>query len=76
MGSRDWEGSIERRTNATAFFPLMNRNLPANRSDHAFGTLLLTQGQRYYIEALQQEGAGGDNLASAPWCRPHRPAPR
>jgi len=69
-----WNGSRqftteERRTNATAFFPAMNPNLPANRSDYAFGAIELTAGQRYFIEALQKEGGGGDNLALA-WSRP------
>src|SRR2546423_220692 len=62
-GSRDWDGSIDRRTNATAIFPSMNPNLPANRSDYAYGTITLTSGQRYYIETLHKEGTGGDNLA-------------
>ncbi len=61
-GSRDWDG-VDRRTGATGFFPTMNGALPANRSDYAYGTLTLTQGQRYYIEALQTEGGGGDNVA-------------
>lgn len=62
-GSRDWDGSIERRTNATYIFPTMNPGLPANRSDYAVGSITLTQGQRYYIEAIQAEGGGGDNIA-------------
>ena len=62
-GVRDWDGAIDRRTNATSIFPSMNPNLPANRSDYAYGTITLTQGQRYYIEAIQAEGAGGDNIA-------------
>ncbi len=62
-GSRDWDVSIDRRTNATAIFPAMNPNLPANRSDYAYGTITLAAGQRYYIEALHTEGGGGDNLA-------------
>ncbi|MGA1824592.1 MAG: DUF6288 domain-containing protein [bacterium] len=33
------------------------------------GSITLTAGQRYYIEAIQKEGAGGDNLAVA-WQRP------
>ncbi len=69
-----WSGSrqfttTERRTNATAFFPAMNPNLPANRSDYAFGAINLVAGQRYFIEALQKEGGGGDNLSLA-WTRP------
>jgi autotransporter-associated beta strand protein len=32
----------------------------------------LVQGQQYYIEALQKENAGGDNLAVA-WARPGQP---
>jgi len=60
--SRDWD-STARRTGATAIFPAMNPNLPANRSDNAYGTITLNAGQRYYIEALQKEGGGGDNLA-------------
>jgi hypothetical protein len=60
---REWEGNLERRTNATAIFPAMNPNLPANRSDYAFGTITLNAGQRYYVEALQAEGQGGDNIA-------------
>ena len=62
-GSRDWDGSIDRRTNATWIFPSMNPNLPANRSDYAYGTITLAAGQRYYVEALQVEGGGGDNIA-------------
>ena len=62
-GSRDWDGSIDRRTNATYIFPAMNPNLPANRSDYAYGTITLAAGQRYYVEALQAEGSGGDNVA-------------
>ncbi len=62
-GVRDWDGAIDRRTNATFIFPTMNPNLPANRSDYAFGTITLTQGQRYYIEAIMAEGGGGDNIA-------------
>jgi hypothetical protein len=34
----------------------------------------LSQGQRYYIEALQKEGAGGDNLAVT-WQKPGDSAP-
>lgn len=31
--------------------------------------ITLTQGQQYYVEALQKEGAGGDNLAVG-WAKP------
>jgi hypothetical protein len=31
--------------------------------------ITLTQGQRYYVEALQKEGVGGDNLAVG-WAKP------
>ena len=31
--------------------------------------ITLTQGQRYYVEALQKEGGGGDNLAVG-WAKP------
>ena len=34
----------------------------------------LTNGFRYYVEALQKEGGGGDNLAVA-WQKPGDPAP-
>lgn len=34
----------------------------------------LTAGRRYYLEALQKEGAGGDNLSVA-WQKPGDPAP-
>ncbi len=67
-GSRQWT-TAERRTNATALFPAMDPNLPANRSDYAYGTINLVTGQRYFIEALQKEGGGGDNLSLA-WMRP------
>src|ERR1043166_4696618 len=60
--SRDWD-NIARRTGATNFFPSMNPNLPANRSDYAYGTITLQAGARYYIEALHKEGGGSDNLA-------------
>lgn len=60
--SRDWDGTA-RRTGGTNFFPSMNPNLPANRSDYAFGTITLQAGSRYYIEAVSKEGTGGDNLA-------------
>ncbi len=77
-GSRDWDGSIDRRTNATAIFPAMNPNLPANRSDYAYGTIALAAGQRYYMEALHKEGSGGDNVAAG-WQLPdgtqERPIP-
>ncbi|MEY2410059.1 MAG: hypothetical protein QOF48_2729 [Verrucomicrobiota bacterium] len=62
-GVRDWDGNLERRTNATWIFPAMNPNLPANRSDYAYGAISLAAGQRYYIEALHTEGGGGDNIA-------------
>ena len=39
------------------------------RSDLFFGTVSLTAGQRYYIEALQKENTGGDHLAVA-WRKP------
>jgi hypothetical protein len=32
-------------------------------SSNAYGTITLQAGLRYYIEALQKEGGGGDNLA-------------
>jgi xyloglucan-specific exo-beta-1,4-glucanase len=32
-------------------------------------TVTLTEGQRYYVEALQKEGGGGDNLAVS-WAKP------
>src|SRR5437879_1405424 len=38
------------------------------------GVLMLTNGFRYYLEALQKEGGGGDNLAVT-WQRPGDPAP-
>ena len=31
--------------------------------------ITLTAGQRYYVEALQKEGGGGDNLAVG-WAKP------
>ena len=34
--------------------------------------IALTQGQRYYVEALQKEGGGGDNLAVG-WAKPGEP---
>ena len=34
--------------------------------------IALTQGQRYYVEALQKEGGGGDNLAVG-WAKPSEP---
>src|SRR2546427_5509566 len=37
-------------------------------------TISLTNGFRYYIEALQKEGGGGDNLAVT-WQKPGDPAP-
>src|SRR5882672_4969030 len=46
-------------------------NKEANQHSAA---IALTNGFRYYIEALQKEGGGGDNLAVA-WQRPGDPAP-
>ena len=38
-------------------------------SSQKSGTISLTQGQRCYVEALQKEGGGGDNLAVG-WAKP------
>jgi hypothetical protein len=40
-----------------------------NKYTNQSATISLTQGQRYYIEALQKEGGGGDNLAVG-WAKP------
>ncbi len=65
---RDYTGTAQR-TGATAFFPLMNPSLPANRSDYAFGNITLEAGERYYIEVLMKEGGGGDHVSVA-WTVP------
>ncbi|HAV61315.1 MAG TPA: hypothetical protein DCY13_03010, partial [Verrucomicrobiales bacterium] len=54
---------------ATAFFPGMNPSFPANRSDATVGPINLIAGQRYFVEVLQKEGGGGDNVSLA-WTLP------
>jgi hypothetical protein len=40
-----------------------------NYSTQKSPAITLTEGQRYYVEALQKEGGGGDNLAVG-WAKP------
>jgi hypothetical protein len=40
-----------------------------NYSTQKSPAITLTQGQQYYVEALQKEGGGGDNLAVG-WAKP------
>jgi PA14 domain len=42
-----------------------------NYSTQKSPAITLTQGQQYYVEALQKEGGGGDNLAVG-WAKPGR----
>ncbi|MBI4659190.1 MAG: Ig-like domain-containing protein [Verrucomicrobia bacterium] len=49
-------------------------DLAQKRSDQALGPIVLTAGKRYYIEAIQREGGGGDNIAVA-WQTPGAPEP-
>src|SRR5256885_4774115 len=46
----------------------------AKEANQKSAPITLTNGLRYYVEALQKEGGGGDNLAVT-WQRPGDPAP-
>src|SRR6185503_10778348 len=55
--------------------PGRNAAAPQNQSRTLFPSgIALVAGQRYYIEALMKEGAGGDHLAVA-WQKPGDPIP-
>lgn len=53
-----------------AFVPAWTNSREWNRySEQKSGAITLTQGQFYYVEVLQKEGGGGDNLAVG-WAKP------